>query len=83
LTSKPSVLKSSQLQPQQFIIPTCREGELIVGDHISALLCFAEMIEHDDRHFGELQFPCRQETTVAGDHARMGVHQNRIVKTKG
>src|ERR1035437_1187558 len=76
------ILKSLDFDAKQLVIPASVFGQLVVGDDVRALLCFAQMIENDDRDFGESQLPRGKKTTVARDEASLRIHQNRIVKAE-
>jgi hypothetical protein len=45
-----------------------------------ARFCVGEMIEDDHGHFLKLELPRRKKATMAGEDARLGVHQNRVVE---
>jgi hypothetical protein len=62
--------------------PTGVQCELVVSDDVGALLHFAEVIQNDHRNLFEPQLPGGEKTPVAGNHACLGVHQNRVVKAE-
>src|SRR5258708_3845199 len=47
-------LESGEVQSQKFIVPTCVERKLVVGDDVRTLLRFTEMIEYYHRNLFEL-----------------------------
>ena len=64
------LLQSRKLGTQEVVVPAGVQRELVVRDDVRALLRLGEVIQDDDRHFGQLQLPRGEKTAVAGDDAR-------------
>ena len=66
--------------PEKFLVQTSVQRKLIVGDYIGTLLCLREMVQNDDRHFLQVQLPCREKTATPGDDAGLSVNEHRVVE---
>jgi hypothetical protein len=76
------LLQGRKLGPKQRLIPPRVQRELVVGEDVGALLRIREVIQDDHRHFCELKLPRGEKATMAGQDARLGVHQDRVVETE-
>ena len=59
------LLQGRKLKTQKIVVPTRVERELVVREDVGALLCFAEVIENDYRHFWEHSEPSVADTPPA------------------
>ena len=76
------LLQSREFDSKKPVVPTCVFGQLIVRNQVSTLLRFAEMIQHDHRHFFEPQLSRCKESAVASNDARVRIHENGVVEAK-
>ena len=67
-----------QLEPQQRLVPAGVQRQLVVGQHIGALLRLAHVRELDHRHPLQPELACRQHPAVPGDDAARAVDQHRV-----
>ena len=63
--------KVRQLEPQQRLVPAGVQRQLVVGQHIGALLRLAHVGELDHRHPLQAELPRRQHPAVPGDDAAL------------
>ena len=70
--------KVGQLEPQQRLVPAGVQGQLVVGEHIGALLRLAHVRELDHRHPLQPELPCRQHPAMPGDDAARAIDQHRV-----
>ena len=70
--------KVGQLEPQQRLVPAGVQRQLVVRQHIGALLRLAHVRELDHRHPVQSQLPCRQHPAMTGDDAARTIDQHRI-----
>ena len=73
-------LKFPEFRREHLFIPPGVLANAVVGQNVSPLLRFAEMVEHDHRNLIQAEFARRQEAPVAGDDPGVGVHQDRVVE---
>jgi hypothetical protein len=71
------LLQFAQLKGEQRVVPTGVQRQLVVGDHIGALLQLAPAARHAHRHFLEPQPLSGQHAGVAGDDLAAFVDQHR------
>ena len=67
-----------QLEPQQRLVPARAQRELVVSEHICALLRVAHVRELDHRHLGEPELVGGKQPAVAGQHTTLLVHEHRV-----
>ena len=67
-----------QLEPQQRLVPAGVQRQLVVGQHVGALLRLAHVRELDHRHPLQTQLPCRQHPAMTGDDAVRAIDQHRV-----
>jgi hypothetical protein len=72
----------AEFNRKEFKVPSSPLGDLVVGDHIGALLRRGEVIEPDDWHMGKTKEPRSLETPVASQNAIVGVRYYRVEKTE-
>ena len=53
-----------QLEPQQRLVPAGVQRQLVVGQHVGALLRLAHVRELDHRHPLQPELPCRQHPAM-------------------
>ena len=75
---EPQLREVGQLEPQQVLVPAGIQRQLVVRQHIRALLCLAHMRELDHRHPLEPELPCRQHPAMPGDDAACAIDQHRV-----
>ena len=75
--SKPSA-EGRRARPQQRLVPAGVQRQLVVGQHVGALLRLAQTRELDHRHAVQPQLPGRQQPAMAGDDAVLAVDQDRV-----
>ena len=67
-----------QLEPQQLVVPTRIQRQLVVGQHIRALLRLAHVPELDHRHPLQTQLPRRHDPAMSGDDPVLTVDQHGV-----
>src|SRR5205823_2677094 len=72
----------AEFNRKEFEVPSGSFGDLVVGDHISALLRRSEVIEADDWYMGKSEELRSPETPVASQNAIVGVRDHRVEKAK-
>ena len=76
--SKPKAGKVGDLGREQGLVPAGVQGELVVGEHVGALLGLAQAGKLDHRHRVKPELPGREQPAMAGDDAVLAVDQDRV-----
>ncbi len=71
-------LQIADLQRQHCQIPASTFAELVVRQHIGALLCLAEVTQFDHRHLGQPKLARRHDAAVSRDDAILAIDQQRV-----
>ena len=63
---------------EQFLVPTCIERELVIGDSQSAALDRRQVLQHDNRHVAQTLRPGRPEASFTRNQPAVRSHEDWV-----